>query len=46
MGGGAWTKTDYINYSCSTRGIDASTINMDTGSYTVRSHQDIFKRLV
>lgn len=43
MGGGSWTKTDYINYSCSTRGIDASIINMDTGSYTVSSHQDIFK---
>lgn len=43
MGGGAWKKDDFVTYSCNTRGIDASTINMATGSYTVRSHQDIFK---
>lgn len=43
MGGGAWKKDDFVTYSCNTRGIDASTINMTTGSYTVRSHQDIFK---
>lgn len=43
MGGGAWKQDDFITYSCSTRGIDASTINMTTGSYTVNSHQDIFK---
>jgi len=43
LGGGAWKQDDFITYSCSTRGIDASTIDMDTGSYTVRSHQDIFK---
>ena len=43
MGGGAWKKDDYITYSCSTRGIDSSTINYSTGSYDVHSHQDIFK---
>ncbi len=43
MGGGAWKQDDFITYSCSTRGVSASSINMDTGSYTVRSHQDIFK---
>jgi len=43
MGGGAWKQDDFVTYSCSTRGIDASTINMNTGSYTVNSHQDIFK---
>lgn len=43
MGGGAWKQDDFITYSCGTRGISASSIDMSTGSYTVRSHQDIFK---
>ena len=43
MGGGAWKQDDFITYSCNTRGVSASSINMSTGSYTVSSHQDIFK---
>jgi len=43
LGGGAWKQDDFITYSCNTRGVSASTINMSTGSYTVNSHQDIFK---
>lgn len=44
MGGGAWKKEDYVSYSCSTRGIDLNCIDYSTGSYTVNSHQDIFKQ--
>lgn len=43
MGGGAWKQDDFVSYSCNTRGISSSDIDYKTGSYTVRSHQDIFK---
>ena len=41
MGGGSWTKRDFVNYTCSTK--TTASIDNVTGSYTVNSYQDIFK---